>query len=185
MKKWEAFKEYVTKHFVETGTYQGEAIDYALKFGFDNISSVELSQGLYLKNKDKFSSFKNVKLYHGDSGEVLWDMIKDIDTKITFWLDGHYHPNGQFRHDNPEKIAWGNSEKDDLWTPLERELSKIKLHPIKEHNIIIDDIGEFSTKEYGNVSTSEIEAMILEINKNYRFKYYTGWREDDILAAYI
>ena len=104
---------------------------------------------------------------------------------MTFWLDGHYHPAGKNRLDNTGNFEWGNSKEDDDWTPVFRELQAIAKHPVKNHNILIDDMREFVKPCYGNVSKKDLEAAILKINPNYKFKYYDGVVEEDVLAAYI
>ena len=62
--KWEVFKHYKTDNFIETGTYLGEAIKHALKYGFKNIRSVEIVKDLYLINKKFFKDYENIKLYN-------------------------------------------------------------------------------------------------------------------------
>jgi len=183
--KWEVFKHYKTDNFIETGTYLGEAIKHALKYGFKNIRSVEIVKDLYLINKKFFKDYENIKLYNGDSGYLLWKMIEDISGQMTFWLDGHFHPAGKNRIDNTKNISWGKSNEEELWTPLKRELKAIKKHPIKNHIIIIDDIREFPSKEYGSLSCEDLEKMLLEINKDYQFTYHKGVTTKDILVAHI
>jgi len=41
------FEKYPNPVFIETGTYHGEGIQYALQAGFKNVRSVELSEPLY------------------------------------------------------------------------------------------------------------------------------------------
>jgi hypothetical protein len=82
-------KRVVSPNFVETGTYQGEAIKYALAVGFRTVYSVELSPHWYDFNKRQFAGDARIHLIHGDSAWFLWDAIKNLKERITFWLDAH------------------------------------------------------------------------------------------------
>lgn len=77
---------------VETGTYLGGMIEAQLNI-FEDISSIELSETLYSDAKKKFDGISKIRLYNGDSGELLRNMISDCKVpkpKRIFWLDGHY-----------------------------------------------------------------------------------------------
>ena len=75
------------KHFVETGTYMGDAVNYAVGLGFEQIFSCELSEERYNHCLEKFKD--NVHLIKGNSNILL----KKIDmTKIDYvFLDGGHH----------------------------------------------------------------------------------------------
>ena len=184
-KKHGIFKHYINDNFVETGTFVGDGVKAALKYGFKSIYSIELSAELYNQSLTRFAEYSNVHIIHGDSGLVLYDVIKEIEGKITFWLDGHYHPAGGKRMDNPGHYRWGKSDYIDEWTPLTDELKAINRHVIKEHTIIIDDIQELGNKEYGDLKLNRIKELILEINPDYKFKLHDGARKDDVLVAFI
>ncbi|MBR0091344.1 MAG: hypothetical protein IJP92_06575, partial [Lachnospiraceae bacterium] len=83
-------RRYGTPYFIETGTYRGEMLHAQIDI-FKKLSSVELSEKLYEDLKQMEWGSK-VRLYCGDSGELLHSMITDlgVDTGILFWLDGHY-----------------------------------------------------------------------------------------------
>src|SRR4051812_38481862 len=110
----EMFKRYVNPVFVETGTYLGDGIKAAIETGFGEIRSVELSDDLYAKNVRKFSAHGHVRIFHGSSESQLWEMIKDIDRPITFWLDAHY--------------SGGITVKGDEMSPILKELAIIGRH---------------------------------------------------------
>ena len=67
---------------------------------------------------------------HGDSGEILPELLNNINEPILFWLDGHY--------------SAGNTSKGSLNTPIIKELVTIFQHPIKQHIILIDDARLFN-----------------------------------------
>lgn len=85
------FKMFPNKYFVETGSFEGDGIVMAINGQFPNIYSIELSNNYYDLCKHKFANYPHIKLFLGDSAEVLYETIKNIESPITFWLDGHYH----------------------------------------------------------------------------------------------
>ena len=74
---------------VETGTYYGDMI-YAQLDNFSRIYSIELSERLYRKAKRRFKKNESVTLLHGDSSEVLHEIVPKFKEPVLFWLDGHY-----------------------------------------------------------------------------------------------
>lgn len=138
-------------NFVETGTYQGKMVD-AVKNYFTNIYSIELGEELYKKAQEKFSGYKNIKLFHGDSAVLIPTIISKINQPILFWLDAHY--------------SGGETARGTLDTPIEKELQFIFDHPIKDHTILIDDARLFIGK-YDYPEMKKIEDITLA--NGYRF----------------
>lgn len=136
--------------FVETGTYDGGCINVALSCGFQDIRSVEIYEPFYRECKNKFKNFSQVKLYLGDSIELLWKMIEDINEPITFFLDSHII--AQLRNDK-----LGKKE-----VPILEELEIIAKHPIKQHTILIDDRQMLEAKEITGGWISEEWKSLLE-----------------------
>lgn len=167
------FKDYVNYYFVETGTFGGEAIAKALAVGFQEARSIEFVPVSFRDGQKRFAGYKNVKLWHGDSALLLWDMIKDITKPITFWLDAHVYP--------PQ--THGKN------CPLIEELEQIKRHPIKTHTILIDDMHCAGTAAFDGLTREDLIAKILEINPNYRVTYIDGGNEgevkDNIMVAQV
>lgn len=177
------FKKYPNGVFVETGTYIGDSVQYAIEAGFSRIISIELSEKYYQLSKERFKNNDNVTIIHGDSGSCLWDAIKDIDEPITFWLDGHF--------------SKGDTAIGDFCSPIMLELSHIAAHPIRTHTILIDDMkswenkGEFVCncplypchKIYGFYADDIISA-VSEIN-SYDFSYEFHAKENNILVCTI
>jgi len=159
--KREVLDKYKSKVFVESGSLVGDAISTALNAGFEKVLSVELSEKYYNICKNKFANEPRVLLFFGDAELLFWDMIKDIDEQITFWLDGHE--------------SGGDTAKGIHGDPIMQELEIIKQHHRKDHIILVDDLrGE---------PNPNIEAMILEINPNYNFCFEDGFVHNDVLAA--
>lgn len=166
------FLKYQNNYFIESGSYLGNGIENAVNAGFKHIYSIELSDKYYNICKKKFESNSNVTIIKGDSCEVLFDLIKDINEPITFWLDGHY---------SCDDTALGK-----YWTPLIQELEQIKNHSIKNHIIIIDDMRCWlEPNPVHGFYTPDIINKLKEINENYEFIYEDGHKVNDILVAKI
>jgi len=185
------FQKFPNPVFIETGTYVGDGVQAALDFGFEDVHSIELSEKLYDHCCRRFAGDNRVHIHCGDSTEVLEPLIADIAERITFWLDGHFHPYGIQRHDNIPKSAWGKTPCDCTnpgrcphWSPLFRELVAIAGHARNDHTILIDDVREFKTIHYeGDIE--KVKRSLLAINPEYIFTYHEGAAPNDILAASI
>ncbi len=152
---FEAFPNY---YFVETGTYNGQGILYALRAGFPVIHSIELFPENVARVSKKFLDKPNVHVWQGNSGEKLYDLIKDFDKPITFWLDAH----------SGEDIP---NQKN---TPLIEELDQIKRHHIKTHTILIDDMHCCGRMMFDFLTKEQIMAKIKEINPDYTIYFIPG-----------
>ena len=165
--------QYKNDYFIETGTYQGETLDIVINNGFKNIYSIELSEVFYYNCVKKFINNKNVKIFQGNSRYDLYKIITNINSPITFWLDGHW-----------SGVQDVGCDKE-LLCPILHELEQIKSHHIKTHTIIVDDIRLMDGIHF-EVKKEQIEKKILEINSNYKLKYYNDeYAVNDILVAYI
>ena len=115
--------------FVETGTLYGDTVAY-LRPWCAEVHSIELSRDLFERAKARFSNDKAIHIWHGDSSEVLPEILHSLTEPALFWLDGHYSGEGTARG------------KED--TPILRELIHITKHPLKtSHYIVIDDARLF------------------------------------------
>lgn len=170
-------KKYPNRYFVETGTFMGEGVQYALKANFPNIISIELGEDLARNAQRLFQQNNNVKIIQGDVQYILEDAIKDIREPITFWLDGHY--------------SGGPTVKSDIPDPIIRELGIIRKHPIKTHTILIDDIRLYKENGWpwtdGSVPIRLVEILnaLNWINPNYIHTLEDGYVKEDILVAHI
>lgn len=165
----EVFRKYPNKYFIETGSYEGDGIQNALKAGFREIYSIELSPHYYERVSDRFKALKNVHIIYGDSSCILRQLLEQIDAPATFWLDGHY--------------SSGDTAKGNGNTPLLQELAAIREHPIKTHTILIDDIRCFGTADFDFIRLEEVIQLIKTINPNYLITYENGHVIRDVLVA--
>jgi len=148
-------REYASKFglpvCIETGTYWGNMI-YAVKDLFEEIYSIELDVELYKQAKRRFAAFNHVTILHGDSGEVLKDILPSITRPCLFWLDGH------FSADITAKGA--------LETSIQKELLSIFAHQLAQsHVILIDDARWFTgTGDYPTLN--QVREMVTSAGFN-------------------
>ena len=166
--------KHINPVLVETGTYQGDGVETALAMGFSRVISIELFEILFNDCKKKFAGDNRVTLVLGDSALILWDAIKDVNDRMTFWLDGHVFPN--------QEIILGVKA-----SPLMEDLEQISRHPIKTHVIMIDDMsslpkggGVYKTTSF---SRKDIEDAVLRINASYKISYFNRGGTDVLIAA--
>ena len=114
---------------VETGTYLGEMV-YAVKDVFDRIYSIEIDRTLARKAQKRFSKYDRITIVHGDSGEVIREILAEITTPCLFWLDSHY--------------SGGLTSKGEFDTPVIQELTHVFDHDVIDHVILIDDARCFT-----------------------------------------
>jgi len=159
--------------FIETGTYQGDTSQLVFDLGFPKVITMELSVVFYKRCISRFENNPNIKVIFGNSKYDLTNVIQNIDSPITFWLDSHWSGVIDIGYD-PDTIC-----------PVLEELEQIKSHYIKNHTIMVDDIRLMDGKHFP-VLRSEIEAKIMSINSNYTIEYFDDFTSsEDILVAYI
>lgn len=164
--KQEAINYYRDKYgidiLVETGTYLGEMVE-AQKKKFKQIFTIELDGNLYNNAVNKFRKDRHIKIYQGDSGEVLEKILPEIKDSALFWLDGHY--------------SAGNTAKGELNTPIKKELRSI-LERNLNHVILIDDARDFKgTDDYPTIQ--EVKDFVLGLDPEYKMDV-----QDDIIRFY-
>lgn len=141
------------KVFVETGTYYGDTTE-AMKHFVDRVFTIELSQLLFERAQRRFRNDKKIKLYFGDSGEVLKDVMQKINQPALFWLDGHY--------------SGGLTAKGEKITPIFKELSHILQSSETSHIIVIDDARCFG-KSPGYPTIEELKEFIFARRSHLTF----------------
>lgn len=79
-------------NFVETGTYIGDGVSWALteeEKSFDTITSVEYAKGLADTAKQMFAKNEKVSIIHGNSPDILSQIVPKIKEPTLFFLDAH------------------------------------------------------------------------------------------------
>jgi hypothetical protein len=161
-------REYLEKYangkvFIETGTYHGETVELALSTGlFDEIHSIELNLELYEENLKRFARNPTVKLWLGDSVDVMKNKLTRIiaDNVCTFWLDAH--ASGPL----PGGIHGGCPLVSELESIYGSQYSAEVL--TNKHTIFIDDRRLFGSAEWGYVQEFDVARMLKKINPNYK-----------------
>jgi hypothetical protein len=123
-------EQYGLRVLVETGTYLGDTVE-AMKHRFDKIYSIELSEELFRRAKERFAGEGHIELINGDSGKVLEEVMKELTRPALFWLDGHY--------------SEGITAKGETDTPICEELKHILNARPLGHVVIIDDARAFGS----------------------------------------
>jgi hypothetical protein len=167
------FQRFPSPVFIETGSYLGDGIQMAIEAGFETIYSIEIAQFYYDHCKERFRNMPCVNLYLGDSCIVLDQVLKNVHSPATFWLDGHYSEGG---------TGYGQYE-----SPLMQEIEAIGRHDIKTHNILIDDLRCWNIDQHG-FDRKVLMDRISSINPCYEFIIEDGLSRnhiyyEDILIA--
>ena len=148
---------------IETGTFMGEMVDACTSI-FDQIYSIELSSDLFLGAYNRFSKQKHISIIHGDSVDILPEILLKIDEPCLFWLDGHY--------------SGGLTAKGKKDTPILQEVVSILNHHIDSHIILIDDARCFNGQnDYPTIQ--ELRDMILSYHPDWFFEV-----KDDVIRTF-
>lgn len=156
-------QKYGIRVFIETGTFLGDMVA-AVTSDFDRIYSIELSEDLFNRAVKKFAGYNHVTILHGDSFQVLPEILRHIDAPCLFWLGGHY--------------SSGNTEKEKREVALLDQLKQVLNHPIKNHAILIDDAHLIAEKN--DSPTLEFLRTCVKT----RLSYYKFDIRDDIIRIY-
>ena len=122
-------RDFAAEIFVETGTYLGDTVA-CMKDHVRQVHSIELGEDLFKNAQRRFADCPGVKLWHGDSGDVLPAVLQSIAGRCVFWLDGHY--------------SAGITARGVEDTPILRELTHIFSASIPPYLIVIDDARCFN-----------------------------------------
>tara|TARA_R110002072_G_scaffold181058_7_gene337084 strand:+ start:989 stop:1633 length:645 start_codon:yes stop_codon:yes gene_type:complete len=134
---------------VETGTFMGDMILSQLP-NFSRIISIELSEEFWKNAKILFQNEPKVELLQGDSGEIMNQVVNQLNEPAIFWLDGHY--------------SGGDTAKGDKISPIYEELKAIFSSSVN-HCLLIDDARLFNgTDDYPKIE--ELKEFILTNRPN-------------------
>ena len=156
--KEKVIKEYARKFqariFIESGTYLGDTVE-AMKDSFDRLFSIELDPALYERARRRFANCEHISIVHGNSGEMLRELLASIDEPCLFWLDGHY--------------SGGITAKATVETPIMKEVEHILDHPASPHVVLIDDARLF-TGENDYPTLQELQEFIVRKRPNWKLR---------------
>lgn len=190
--------EYLDKYsqgrtIIETGTFEGETVRLLQEYGkFDNILSIEIHEGLYLAAYNNFKNDPRVKLYLGDSIDVLRKIVPHLTEASTFWLDAH--ASGPYKggtYPSPliqelQIIANMKATEMTISSVAGFTQKKGEANPWRtDHTIFIDDRRLMGSQEWGGVKETEVLETLKAINPNYNILYLDGHQEKDVICATI
>lgn len=132
------------KSVIETGTWYGEGVQYALSYGM-KVTSCELNSKFFMIVSDRFRNDDRVKLYQLPSDKFC-EIVDDVPA--VYWLDAHLP---ELYNHHEERIQYAR----EVSVPLEKELGILtkKAH-FKNSIIIIDDLRIYHPQfnyEGGNI----------------------------------
>lgn len=149
--------------FIETGTFLGETVA-VMRHHFPRVISIELDERLFERAHSLFRRNKHVTILHGDSAQLMEDVLAEVEGPCLFWLDGHY---------SGGITAHGMEE-----TPIRSELRQILSHLHPGHVILIDDARIFNDNpNYPDIA--ELRAMVSSHNSQLSFEV-----RDDIIRIH-
>lgn len=127
-------KKHGVRHFVETGTFRGDTVDY-LADHVDSIHTIELAETLHAAAQQRFACKDHIKCWHGSSGNLLDSVLRQVLGPGLIWLDGHY--------------SGGVTALGEEVSPILKEIFHVaKSRYAASHVILIDDVRLFDGKDY-------------------------------------
>jgi hypothetical protein len=166
--KLEYLKNYgMGKTFIETGTYLGDTVQLALDAGFEYIHTIEVDQEMYDKCRARFQHNPKVKLWLGDSVDLIPKIVEELKEPATFWLDAHASgPLRGGRYAPCPLLLELNAiygKKKIKFTDKGSELFMEKSE-INNHTIMIDDRRLFGSAEWNFVEEKQVMDLLFSIN---------------------
>lgn len=122
-------RQYKLDTLVETGTFQGETVDF-FKNKFKTIYSIEVEPELYKKALKRFKRNSNVHILQGDSAVEIKKVLEKLKGPALFWLDAHY------------SVGITGKGKEDSSLRDEVLLIREQLKD-KDHILLLDDARDF------------------------------------------
>lgn len=119
--------------FVETGTYLGWTTKLIAELGVE-VDTIELAQLHYDRAIAHFGEHPKIRVYFGDSTDVLPQILATLNEPAVFWLDGHF--------------SGGDTAKSTKNTPVIEELEALARHAVKGHIVLVDDMRGFGGNDY-------------------------------------
>jgi len=137
---------------VETGTFRGDTT-FALSKSFREVHTIEVVPLLADMARARFRTKKSVKVWNGDSPDVLRSLLPTLDSCLLFYLDGH--------------DSGGITGKGRNTCPVKEELEVIYSLCPGRVSVVIDDARLFgSDPDYPTLS--EIQMWMKKLRPNSR-----------------
>lgn len=146
---------------IESGTYKGHTSRKFAHFA-DQVITIEADFDYFLKSKKKLKRYTNTTVLHGDSGELIGNVLPPRSVGCVMWLDAHY--------------SGGNTAGEHEHCPLMNELRQILFSRNALNSIVLIDDSRGLTGTYGWPILSELVGLF---NKNK----FSSIIIDDVLIA--
>src|SRR5229473_2047822 len=78
-------RQFSLSTLIETGAYRGDMV-YACRNTFAKIVSIELDNILFEEAQRRFARYSHIAILHGDSGQILRQILPTINESCLFWL---------------------------------------------------------------------------------------------------
>jgi len=160
----EYVKRFSPEISIETGTYKGKMI-YAVMPHIKEIYSIELDITHYKKAQRRFAGYPNIHILQGQSGEVLPQILSNINKPCLFWLDAHW--------------SGGSTAKGESETPIMEELECILSHAVAENHVVLIDDARLFTGENDYPTIESLKSFILDVCPGWIFE-----AKDDIIRTH-
>lgn len=123
-------EKYGLVNFIETGTFEGDGLKYALTLNFERYFSCDIVPGYAFAARRRWRDRKDVVIYHGDSLSFIDSLPRDIGPCF-WWLDAH----------QPKFYDPDLTETIETKFPVLLELERIKCRPsYRDDVVIVDDL---------------------------------------------
>jgi hypothetical protein len=146
--------------------------------------TIDIDPWCYNRARELARTSPVIKPVLGDSGKALASVLKEINSPALFFLDGHWTPvktaaavpASRGATAAAELTFYGSMQSADFGTtPVTAEVALIAQHQIKNHVIVVDDVGCFensSTTHYPSVS--EFREFCKRTLPSHRFSMFYG-----------
>jgi hypothetical protein len=130
----------------------------------DRVLSIELDDWLFRRAVRKFAGNPKVRIYHGDSAEILPGVLGSLEGRALFWLDAHY--------------SAGITARGMIDTPIVGEFEAILARSDTGHVLLVDDANSF-TGAAGYPPVDDVLNLCRRLAPNYLSKI-----EDNIIQVW-
>lgn len=155
-------------NFIETGTGEGDSVDYCRKNGCQYIWSIEIHPELYNKAYQRFKNYDNCIIVNSDSVSALEKILFQLDGDTLFFLDAHF-PGADFHYNE-----YNTTEKGNIRIPLENELKAICLNrDLSKHKdvFVIDDLRIYEDGPYEMGNWEQRKQLGSDKGLDFIYKY--------------